>query len=45
MITVLYESNAILVTNEQTSIITLNQDVKLLDFNGKFFEEKVDILN
>ena len=45
MITVLYESNAILVINEQTSIITLNQEVKLLDFNGKFFEEKVDILN
>ena len=45
MITVLYESNAILVTNEQTSTITLNQEVKLLDFNGKFFEEKVDILN
>ena len=45
MITVLYESNAILVTNEQTPTITLNQEVKLLDFNGKFFEEKVDILN
>ncbi len=45
MITVLYESNAILVTNEQTSTITLNQEVKLLDFNGKFFEERVDILN
>ena len=45
MITVLYESNAILVTNEQTSTITLNQEVKLLDFNGEFFEEKVDILN
>lgn len=45
MITVLYESNAILVTNEQTSTITLNQEIKLLDFNGKFFEEKVDILN
>ena len=45
MITVLYESNAILVTNEETSIINQNQEVKLIDFNGKFFEEKVDILN
>lgn len=45
MITVLYESNAILVTNEQTSNINQNQEVKLLDFDGKFFEEKVDILN
>lgn len=45
MITVLYESNAILVTNEQTSNINQNQEVKLLEFNGKFFEEKVDILN
>ena len=45
MITVLYESNAILVTNEETSIINQNQEVKLLEFNGKFFEEKVDILN
>ena len=45
MITVLYESNAILVTNEQTSNINQNQDVKLLEFNGKFFEENIDILN
>ena len=45
MITVLYESNAILVTNEETSIINQNQEVKLLEFNGKFFEENVDILN
>lgn len=45
MITVLYESNAILVTNEETSNINENQEVKLIEFNGKFFEEKVDILN
>ena len=45
MITVLYESNAILVTNEQTSNINQNQEVKLLEFNGKFFEENIDILN
>lgn len=44
MINVLYESNAILVTNEQTSTITKPRG-KLLDFNGKFWKEKVDILN
>lgn len=45
MITVLYESNAILVTNEQTANINENQEVKLLEFGGKFFENRVDILN
>ena len=45
MITVLYESNAILVTNEETSNINQTQEVKLLEFDGKFFEEQVDILN
>lgn len=45
MITVLYESNSILVTNEQTSNINQNQEIKLLEFNGKFFEENIDILN
>ena len=45
MITVLYESNSILVTNEQTSTISENQEVKVIEFNGNFFETKVDILN
>ena len=45
MITVLYESNAILVTNEQTSTISENQEVKVIEFNALFFETKVDILN
>ena len=45
MITVLYESNAILVTKEDTSQISLNQDVKILRFNTDYFEDDINILN
>ncbi|PRM90351.1 molybdopterin molybdenumtransferase MoeA [Aliarcobacter cryaerophilus] len=45
MITALYKSNSILVTNASTSNIELNQDVKILDLNGIYFEDSTDILN
>ena len=45
MITVLYESNAILVTSEEVSSINENQEVKLILLDGHFFEEKADFLN
>lgn len=45
MITAFYKSNSILVTNASTSNIELNQDVKILDLNGIYFEDTTDILN
>lgn len=45
MITVLYESNAILVTSEDVSGLNENQEVKLILLNGDFFEEKTSFLN
>lgn len=45
MITVLYESNAILVTSEEVSSINENQEVKLILLDGHFFDDKVNFLN
>ena len=45
MITALYKSNSILVTNASTSNIESEQDVKILDLNGIYFEDSTDILN
>lgn len=45
MISAVYESNAILVSRGDCSQITANSEVKILDFNGKFVEKKVDFLN
>lgn len=45
MITALYKSNSILVTNASTSNIESTQEVKILDLNGIYFEESTDILN
>lgn len=45
MITAFYKSNSILVTNVSTSNIELNQEVKILDLNGIYFEDNTDILN
>ncbi|AYJ80317.1 molybdopterin molybdenumtransferase MoeA [Aliarcobacter cryaerophilus ATCC 43158] len=45
MITAFYKSNSILVTNASTSNIQSNQDVKIIDLNGIYFEEITDILN
>lgn len=45
MITAFYKSNSILVTNASTSNIQLNQEVKILDLNGIYFEDNTDILN
>ena len=45
MITAFYKSNSILVTNASTSNIESTQEVKILDLNGIYFEEKTDILN
>lgn len=45
MISALYESNAILVTNENTSNIFKNQEVRVIKFNNKFCKEKIEIYN
>ncbi len=45
MITALYKSNSILVTNASTSNIESTQEIKILDLNGIYFEENTDILN
>ncbi|RXJ96513.1 molybdopterin molybdenumtransferase MoeA [Malaciobacter molluscorum] len=45
MITALYESNALLVTNEATSSIKQNQEVGVIRFNNKFLTKQVNILN
>ena len=45
MITAFYKSNSILVTNASTSNIQSEQEVKILDLNGIYFEENTDILN
>ncbi|AXX91977.1 molybdopterin molybdenumtransferase MoeA [Malaciobacter molluscorum LMG 25693] len=45
MITALYESNALLVTNEATNSIKHNQEVGVIRFNNKFLTKQVNILN
>ncbi|MFY9083252.1 molybdopterin molybdenumtransferase MoeA, partial [Aliarcobacter butzleri] len=45
MITVLASSSAILVSSGNDSEILENQGVKIIEFNGKFLDKKVDILN
>lgn len=45
MITALYESNCILVSNETTSNITSNQKIKVIEFNKKSINNKIDIFN
>ena len=45
MITVLASSSAILVSSGNDSEILENQEVKIIEFNGKFLDKKVDILN
>jgi len=45
MITALYESNSILVTNENTSTLEENQDVRVISFNSTFDNNQTDIFN
>ncbi|MCG3657203.1 molybdopterin molybdotransferase MoeA [Aliarcobacter butzleri] len=45
MITVLALSSAILVSSGNDSEILENQEVKIIEFNGRFLDKKVDILN
>ena len=45
MITALYESNSILVTNEACSTITTNQEIKVIEFNKKLIDTKINIFN
>lgn len=45
MITALYESNALLVTNKQTDCIKCNQDVGVIKFNNKLLNKQIDIFN
>ncbi|MGB5791532.1 molybdopterin molybdotransferase MoeA [Poseidonibacter sp.] len=45
MITALYESNCILVTSENTSIIEENQSIKVIKFNNKLLKEQINIFN
>ncbi len=45
MITALYESNSILVTNEQTSSIQSNQEVNVIHFNTQFNQTQTNIFN
>ena len=45
MITALYESNCILVTDENTSIIEQGQMVKVIKFNNKLLQTQINIFN
>lgn len=45
MISALYESNSILVTKEQSSQISTNQEVNVIEFDCKFFDTSTDIFN
>lgn len=45
MITALYESNCILVTNEETSSIQSNQEVNVINFNTQFDKIQTNIFN
>lgn len=45
MITALYESNALLVTNSDTKNIECNQEVGVIKFNNKLLNKQIDIFN
>ena len=45
MITALYESNSILVTDEQSSSIKTNEEVKVIEFGKKLINTKINIFN
>lgn len=45
MITALYESNSLLVTNEQNSHICASQEVRVIKFNSALATTKIDIFN
>ncbi|RXJ88247.1 molybdopterin molybdotransferase MoeA [Arcobacter sp. CECT 8985] len=45
MITALYESNSLLVTNNDTSNIAVDQEVGVIRFNNKFLDKQINILN
>jgi molybdopterin molybdotransferase len=45
MITALYESNCILVTNENTQNIQSNQEVKVIPFDSQFDKNQTNIFN
>ncbi|WP_404318273.1 molybdopterin molybdotransferase MoeA [Malaciobacter canalis] len=45
MITALYESNALLVTNKDTQSINCNQEVGVIKFNNKLLNKQIDICN
>jgi molybdopterin molybdotransferase len=45
MITALYESNSILVTDDSTSLISENQDIKVIEFNKKLQNKQINIFN
>ncbi|MBP7769512.1 MAG: molybdopterin molybdotransferase MoeA [Aliarcobacter sp.] len=45
MITALYESNSILVTNEATSKIDVAQEVYVIKFNNKLIKQEINIFN
>lgn len=45
MITVLDESNSIVVTNENTSNISVGEDVKVIKFNCSYLDEQTNIFN
>lgn len=45
MITALCESNSILVTKESSSFINKNQEVRVIEFNKKLLDKKINIFN
>ena len=45
MITVLEESNSIVVTNEDTASIEASNSVKVIDFNCSYLKEQINIFN
>ncbi len=45
MISLLAYSNALLVTNEQTSVLEKGERVFVLDFNGRFLDKQINIFN
>lgn len=45
MISAIYESNALMLSNGNSNEIKEKELIKVLEFNGKFTEKKVDLLN
>lgn len=45
MITALYESNSLMVTNAQTSHISIDQELKVIKFSNTLVNQKIDIFN